>query len=290
MNIYRNIQDMKVKSNNAAPAITIRPKYFMSFMAVMSLVTLGTALIITDKKHNILSENIRYGLQSITLPLIETFSNPTETLQDLSDDVSGMLGVYEQNKTLTEQNKTLLKWQTVAAQLEQENAQLRQLLNVQPEGVAHSISARVISDKHDGLSHSFMVRHNHDNRIKYGSPVIAPEGLVGYVLKTKGDVANILLISDRQSRIPVVHEQNGERGILTGINDDLLLLEHVDEVRHFKIGDRIITSQSEIFPMRIAVGEVAEIKQNKVYIRPYANTHKMRFVSIIVGDDDDARD
>ncbi len=282
---YRNIQDMKVKSNAAAPAITIRPKYLVSFMATLSLVTLATALIITDKNNNILSDNIRYGLQTITLPVIEVFSNPTQMLQDFSDNVSGMIGVYESNQVLNEQNKTLLKWQNVAIQLEQENAQLRQLLNVQPEGAAHSIAARVVSDKHDGLSHSFIVRHNNDSRIKVGFPVIAPEGLVGYVLKTKGEVANVLLISDRQSRIPVAHEQNGERGILTGMNDDdLLLLEHVGEVRQFKIGDRIITSQSELFPVRIAVGEVAEIKQHKVYIRPYANTHKMRFVNIVVGD------
>jgi rod shape-determining protein MreC len=283
MSKYRQIQDMKLKSNTTA--IAIRPKFFMSFMAMLSLATLATALIITDRNNNIISDNIRYSMQTITLPLIETFSNPAQILQELSDSASKITDVYQHNAILIEQNKMLLKWQTVATQLEQENAQLRKLLNVQAAAQAHNITAQVMSSKHDSLSHSLIVRHNGDSRIKIGSPLTAPEGLVGYVLKTKGEIAKVLLISDRGSRIPVAQEQNGERGILTGLNDDdLLLLEHVDEARKFKIGDRIISTQSELFPVSIAVGEVAEIKQNKIYVRPYVNSYKMRFVNIVIDD------
>jgi rod shape-determining protein MreC len=286
MSKYRNIQDMKLKSSTA-PAIAIRPKHFMSFMAVLSLATLAVALIVTDKNQdNIISDNIRYSVQNVTLPAIELFSNPAQMLQELSDNFSEITTIYERNKILAEQNKMLLKWQTVATQLEQENAQLRKLLNVQTSTLAHNITAQVMSSKHDSLSHSLIVRHNGDSRIKVGSPLISPEGMVGYVLKTKGEIANVLLISDRGSRIPVAQEQNGERGILTGLNDDdLLLLEHVDEISQFRVGDRIITSQSELFPISIAVGEVAEIKQNKIYVRPYVNSHKMRFANIVVGDE-----
>jgi rod shape-determining protein MreC len=282
MSEYRKIQDMKLKSNSNAPAIAIRPKYFMGVMAFLSLVMLSIGLIVNDRQNNDLAKNIRYSLQIITLPFIELFSSPTEMLQSASNFIGDMTGIYEKNQILTEQNKMLLKWQTVATQLEQENKELRQLLNMQGADDLSNVSARIVSDKHDAISHNIIVKHNHDARIKVGSPVVTAEGLVGYVLSNKGEIAKVLLVSDRQSRIPVSHEQTGERGILFGNNDeDLLMLDHVGDLSVFKIGDRVVTNKSELFNARVAVGEVIEINQGKVYIRPYVDTHNINFVNII---------
>jgi rod shape-determining protein MreC len=282
MSEYRKIQDMKLKSTSNAPAIAIRPRYFMGAMAVVSLIMLSIALIINDRQDNELAKNIRYSLQVVTLPFIEIFSSPAEMLQQVSDSISEMTGIYQKNKILTEHNKTLLKWQTVAMQLEQENKELRQLLNMQGADELESISARIISDKHDAISHNIIIKHNADARIKAGNPVVTAEGLVGYILSSKSNIAKVLLLSDRQSRIPVAHEQSGERGILFGTNDeDLLMLDHVSDISAFNIGDRIVTNKNELFNARVAVGEVIERRQGKVYIRPYVDTHNINFVNII---------
>jgi rod shape-determining protein MreC len=282
MNIYRRIHDMKVRSTSSATAIAIRPRSLMHVFLVIAAFLSSIGLMIMDKGEALLPNTVRHSLQVVTAPMIELFSSPAEYLQQTSQKITDISNVYGQNQQLKEQNKTLLQWQTIAMQLEQENKELRALLHVQLAQKTHNITARVLSDKHNALSHSLMVRHNGDARIKVGQPVVAAEGLVGHVLKTKGEMATILLVTDRQSHIPIVHEETGERGILTGTNDKLeMMLEHVEDVSVFNVGDRIVTSKSALFPVRIVAGEVSKIEGDDVYIRSYTDTHKAQFVSIV---------
>jgi rod shape-determining protein MreC len=276
---------MKVRSTSSAAAIAIRPRSLIHVFFVIAAFLSAITLMIVDKGESLFPRTVRHSLQVMASPVIELFSSPAEYLQETSQNISDISNVYIQNQQLKEQNKTLLQWQTIATQLEQENKELRALLNVQAAGATHSITARVISDKHNALNHSLMIRHNGDARITVGQPVIAAEGLIGHVLETHGDMATVLLVTDRQSHIPIVHEETGERGILTGTNDHaVMMLEHVEDTSVFKVGDRIVTSKSELFPVRIVAGEVSKIEEDVIYVRSYTDTHKAQFVSIVTAE------
>ena len=170
-------------------------------------------------------------------------------MEDVGNRSRNLVNAYRQNEVLKSENTQLLEWQAVAKELQQENAELRGLLGVSAAEEAHYITARIVSATHDLFGHTLMITHNGDERIRAGLPVISAEGLVGRILETTGNTARVLLITDRQSRVPVQEESSNERGILTGLNEiGNITLNHVEHEKAFHVGDRILTSKSLLFP------------------------------------------
>jgi rod shape-determining protein MreC len=284
--IYRRIHDMKIRSTTSLAA-SIKPRPIMQMTGLCALVVIGLALMFLHHGENPAVQRIRGTVQMVFSPVIDFLSQPAMVMQRIGENAHDLTAVYTENTALRAENAQLLEWQAVAKRLELENRELRGLLGISAADDAQYVSARIISTTHDPFSHTLMISHDGDARIRPGLPVIAAEGLVGRVLETNGKTARVLLITDRQSRIPVQQETNGEHGILTGDNVlQAIALNHVERPKLFKEGDRIITSKSQLFPVHFVVGEVVRNHKGEIAIRPYADSRKLRFVSIVIPDSD----
>jgi rod shape-determining protein MreC len=282
MTIYRRIHDMKIRSTNSL-AVAIRPRPLFQMAGICALLMLGIALMFLHYRASPTVERIRVTLQSALTPVVELLSSPANIMEGIGENARNITNAYRQNATLKAENAQLLEWQAVAKELQQENAELRGLLGVSAAEEAHYVTARIVSATHDPFGHTLIITHDGDERIRAGLPVISAEGLVGRVLETTGHTARVLLITDRQSRVPVQEEGSDERGILTGLNEvGAVSLNHVEHPKSFHAGDRIVTSKSLLFPVHFVVGEVKDVDIAGVHIRPYADARKLRFVSIVV--------
>lgn len=282
MDIYRRINDMKVQSTTSFAA-AVRPRPILNIAGIVGLVALGVILIAGHYTNHPTIKQTKGVFQNIFAPVISLLSQPADYIDYTGERISNIMHVYEKNLALQSQNAELLKWQSVAYRLEQENRELRSFLGVSAAQDVRYSTAHIISDTHDPISHSIIIEHTGDSAIQEGLPVITPEGMLGHVVETSGTMARVLLITDRQSRIPVEHEQHREHGILTGINEsDEIRLNHTENAARFAPGDRIVTSRSHLFPIEIVIGEVASVSDNVVTITPYADARKHDYVSIAI--------
>ncbi len=282
MTIYRRIHDMKVRSSSTL-AVAIKPRPLLNMAGLCALLTLGCALMFLHYRGSDAVERFRLTLQRALTPVVELLSAPSQMMEDIGNRSRNLVNAYRQNETLKSENAQLLEWQAVAKELQQENAELRGLLGVSAAEEAHYITARIVSATHDPFGHTLMITHDGDERIRAGLPVISAEGLVGRILETTGNTARILLITDRQSRVPVQEESSNERGILTGLNEvGSVTLNHVEHEKAFHVGDRVLTSKSLLFPVHFVVGEVTAMDGQGIHVKPYADARKLRFVSIVV--------
>lgn len=282
MNIYRRINDMKVKSTTSM-AVAIRPRPILQAASVVLLLAISFALLVAQQSESGWVKQIRYGFIETFSPVVELLSSPAQYMEDSSARVKEALAVYQENKLLKQENTNLLQWQTVAAQLENENKELRQLLGLNAAEGAYYITARVVSDMHDPLSHTLFIRTAETGQLQAGLPVLSAQGIVGHVLEAKGKNAKVLLITDRMSRLPVQSETTGSRAVLAGTNQlGIMELHHVENIEEFTIGDRIVTTASELFPVRMAIGEISAIDGQTIKVRPLADTTRLRYVSVAV--------
>jgi rod shape-determining protein MreC len=273
---------MKVRTTTSF-ATVIKPRPIFQMAGMCGLFMLGMTLMFMHQRDNAAVEKIRGAVQATFAPVIGFLSKPADFMEEVGTNVRNLTTAYTQNAALRTENAHLLEWQVVAKELQQENAELRTLLGVSATDAAHYITARIVSATHDPFGHTLMIQHNGDTRIRAGLPVIAAEGLVGRVLETTGETARILLMTDRQSRVPVEQESAQARAILTGLNRaEDLVLSHVEHPEVFAAGDRIVTSKSMLFPIHFMVGEVISNHKGDVHIRPYVDARKLRFVSIVV--------
>jgi rod shape-determining protein MreC len=116
-----------------------------------------------------------------------------------------------------------------------------------------------------------MVNAGRDNGVARGQAALAREGLVGRVAEVGSRAARILLITDLNSRVPVVVDGTHRRAILAGDNAARPSLRYADTGGTMRIGDRIVTSgQGGVFPPGLPVGVVVSADSEGARVEPYA--------------------
>ena len=250
--------------------------------AFVLLVGAALAIMILSRAEPRLVESLRGAVSDSTAPILEFFSHPTASLATLIEDFDAVIDVHEINTQLEKRNAVLLKWQATAERMVHENEELRRLLNVVPDPKAQFITARVISDSGGPFVRTVLINAGESNKVRKGQAVIASEGLIGRIVSAGQHSARILLLTDLNSRVPVVVESSRERAILTGDNTGRPRLEFLAVNARVGVGDRIVTSgQGGLFPPGLDVGVVSVVDEERVLVRPYVNWDRLELVSVL---------
>jgi rod shape-determining protein MreC len=115
-----------------------------------------------------------------------------------------------------------------------------------------------------------------------GQAAVTGEGLVGRVYEVGVRTARILLITDLNSRIPVLVEGSRQRAILAGDNSGRPVLWYLDPAVPPQIGARIVTSgEGGVFPRGLPVGMVEAVGPGAPRVEPYVGPSRVEYVRII---------
>jgi rod shape-determining protein MreC len=118
--------------------------------------------------------------------------------------------------------------------------------------------------------------------VRKGSPVVTGDGLVGRVVELGERFSRILLVTDLNSRVPVVVESTRYRAILEGDNTDTMKLSFVIPSDDVRLGDRIVTSGSGgLFPAGLPIGEVTAIKDGTAIVTPFVRFDRLEYVRVL---------
>ena len=165
--------------------------------------------------------------------------------------------------------------------LEIENKLLVELLNYVPLPESGFIAARIVAEESDAFTHS-VVAYIGDKDVSKGDIVLSNQGVVGRVDRVSGSYAKIILITDINSKIPVMIEKNRTRGILSGDNTTFPRLIFVPLDAEFDVGDRIVTSGvSGVFPAGLPIGEIISVSKNEIKVKPFASREKLEYIRIV---------
>jgi rod shape-determining protein MreC len=229
----------------------------------------------------ILNHKFQSFVVEITTPVLEAIQQPSKWINAVGNSITGHIAVYEENKILQEEvlnNQYLIRDLAIA---QNENRELRKLLNIVEETKGKSLTGRIISDKKSTFSHTVIVQIGTEQGVEKGQVVINKNGLVGRVLEVFDNSARLLLITDYTSRIPVKVIGADVRGIVRGTNSyNLELIFTEDEDIKIKEGMLIVTTGVDgLFPQGLPVGVIHSVGKS-IYIKPYADFSNLEFVSI----------
>lgn len=246
------------------------------------LLLLSVIVMIVGKVDRVVLEPFRTSAMDAAAPVLELLSRPTTSLDAALDRARGFVGAYREIARLTQENERLLGWQQAALKLAADNAQLRELLRVAPEPSVSYVTARVIASSGGAFVRSIMVDAGHENGVARGQAAITGDGLIGRVSEVGTRAARILLITDLNSRVPVVIEGSRQRAVLAGDNSERPSLHYLEAGVAVRIGDRVVTSgQGGIFPPGLAVGVVAALNGELPRVEPYARLSQVDYVRLV---------
>lgn len=270
------------KSLGTVSRLATPVKAWVQRFALLFLVTLAVAITILARADSPIVERSRAAVTDAVTPILDFASRPVGAVVDLLEGVQELAILAETNRELREANQRLRHWQAAAYRLDVENAALRDLLRMAPAPDSRFVTARVVADNGGAFVRSVLVNAGDRDGVAQGQAAVTGEGLAGRVAQVGHRSARVLLVTDMNSRIPVIVAGERERAVLAGDNGarpQLLYLGPRALVRH---GDRVLTSgDGGVFPAGLPVGVVAEVDGGEVRVQPFVDWSRMEFLRLI---------
>lgn len=249
---------------------------------VLGMFIAALALLVFSKSDSPLIRTARSSVSSTLSPVLQAVRYPFELIGSGYDAVVDVFQVYRQNKTLKAENAEVLMLKTKIKTLKAENERLGALLNYTPPADARFVTAKVIAVEGDGFSHSLIVYVNDAQDVKAGQVVLGDKGVVGRVENVGRHYARVILLTDINSKIPVIVGKGRTRGLLSGDNTSLPKLIYTALDADIKSGDEILTSGvSGFFPSDLPVGKVIGVRNGQIEIDVFSDIETLEYVRIV---------
>ena len=232
--------------------------FVTSNLSFLFFVVLAVAIMIASRAQFGVFDSAREAVNDAAAPLFNMLAQPVGILKRWGQGFDSFLSVYEENQRLREENARLLAKQSELVELERKVARYEELLKAQTDPSVTSVAARVIADATGPFVHTVLINAGHDQGIGKGQAVVDELGLIGRVIASGNRSARILLLTDLNSRIPVMVEGVNLKAILSGDNSVHPTLEYLPSGARIPAGARVVTTpDGGVFPPGIPVGVVA---------------------------------
>jgi rod shape-determining protein MreC len=230
------------------------------------------------------TERMRYGLQGLAYPIQWAVNSPSLAWHSLGAGLETRSQLRAENERLIqEKRENDLKLLRLNA-LEQENEELRGLKAALPALAKNWQLAEVISSDANPLRQRLVINRGSGGGAFPNQAVVDAKGVLGEVIRVGPLSAEVLLITDPESGIPVQVLRNGLRTIAVGSgspND--LLLPYLAVNADIRSGDQLVTSgMGGVYPAGYPVAEITGVFREEkqllaqVHARPLAGTASSR--------------
>ncbi|MEM1152227.1 MAG: rod shape-determining protein MreC [Pseudomonadota bacterium] len=130
-----------------------------------------------------------------------------------------------------------------------------EMLSAMGEPPAKGATARVVSETDGPFSETLLANAGRAQGVEEDFIALNGGGVVGRVIHIGEWSSRILLVTDFNSRIPVMGEVSGVRAIVFGDRDGVGTLSDLPEADDFLPGERVLTSgEAGLFPRGYVVG------------------------------------
>ena len=253
------------------------------------LVILSVVLIFAETIETRPLNKVRSFVKDVVYRSATIVSFPLKSVNNFAGFLENHLNLYSNYNELIKENNELKNNISKTDFLELENSQLRKLIDEQIESPSNLVSARVMIDKQSPYLNSFVINIGSNKGIKNGMAVLDGKNFIGRIVDVNFFSSRVLLVSDLNSKIPVLSEPSGSHAILSGHGTNEPTLEYLSKNNGIQDGDKIYTSGKEgIFTPGLVVGK-AKIEKNKIKVLLFADLDQITFVNINLGTLDENR-
>ena len=227
-------------------------------------------------------ERFRMMVIDSVVPSFDWAMAPVTGIVNLLSDFQSYQRLAQQNVDLRRELQDMKSWREAAIQLDQENARLRDLINVQLDPQLTRITGVVLTDSGSPFRQSVLLNVGTRDGILDGWPAMDGIGLVGRISGVGDETSRVILVTDTSSQIPVTIQPSGQRAILSGDNTVNPLLQFIEDPDLVKPGDRVVTSgDGGVFPADLLVGQLARGTDGRMRTRLSADFERLEFLRVL---------
>jgi len=212
----------------------------------------------------------RYGFRTIIIivALIVALGIKQTQAAFLSEAYYFVVSPFQSQAQLTLEdrltNARILELEQNLVESEQQNRQLKQLLDYSEAKPDKTIAAPVIARSRDRWWSRVTLGKGSKDGVQPGYIVTGIGGLVGRVTHVTPHTSKVLLVGDNTSRVGAILSRSRQFGYITGKDSSTVVMQFFHQVAGIKAGDEIATSPlSKLYPPGLAIGKVKSVKKNQ---------------------------
>ena len=248
---------------------------------VIALFLLSFFFMLLSKVDSVVIEAANKAALDVSGPIMQVVEYPSRIIHRIYTYFYDISHIYLENRMLRDENKQLMMLQNKVRALEVENQLLARLLNYVPPAEASFISAKIIAESGDSFTHILLVYIGNED-VKKGQIVMGNESVIGRIDEVSGHYARVILVTDINSKIPVVVERTRARAILSGDNTVMPQLIFLRSSADVKEGDIIVTSGvGGMFPAGLPIGFVNSVQNGEITVETIADISRAEYVRIV---------
>jgi rod shape-determining protein MreC len=253
-----NTQSFQFFNRGPSPAVRL------VFFSVLSLL-----LMFVDTRYRYL-ESSRAALSVVLSPVQHMATLPGKLLTDAGAFFRTQHGLVEDNHTLLQQHDQDSARLAELNALQQENRQLRILLELPQRVEFKAQLAEIVYAERDVFQRKLMVNKGATTNVQLGQVVMDDGGIVGQITRVYPWLSEVTLVTEKDHAVPVQVLRNGLRTVVFGAGDtSQLSLRYMPVSSDIQNGDLLVTSGIDgVYPPGIPVAKVVRIERDAAY--PFA--------------------
>ena len=259
-------------------------KSYQQKFSLLTLIFLSFIIIILGSFNFKAIQYVKIGIKEVVYRSSFIVSIPENYLKDLNIKIKEHLSFYDQYKKIEIELNDLKEKKLSNDFLILENNKLRELINetVQSEDVY----AKVLVDKDSPYLKTIILNKGSKNNVKIGMAIVDNSYLVGKIIEVNYTNSRALLLSDLNSKIPVLLEPIDVHAVVSGTGKNYGVIEYTKNEYDQKIsGKEIIVYTSGyggLFKSGLPVGKIItddKTKESKVNF--FSDFRQLDYVKIV---------
>jgi len=249
--------------------------------SLLTLLFLSIFVLILSNYNFKIIKYIKFGINEFVYRTSFLISTPEKKIKNINSQIKDHMKIYENYKNIELELETLKQKELITKFLKMENEKLRKLIN---ESInSKEILAKVLIDKESPFLKSIILNKGSKDKLKIGMAVVDGVYLVGKVIEVNFTNSRVLLLSDLNSKIPVILEPIGMQAVVSGTGGDYGKIEYTKK----EYSDEIISNEiivytsglGGLFKSGIPVGKIS--KKNTNQINFFSDFRQLEYAKII---------
>ena len=255
--------------------------------SLISLIILSIVIIILSNLNFKPIQLVKLGINEVIYRSSYISSIPENKIKEVTSKFKSHLELYENHQSQLIQIENSEEIKVLNNILIAENKRLRELID---ESInSEEIFARVIIDRESPYLKSIVLNRGSKDNVKIGMAIMDRNYLVGQIIEVNYSNSRALLLSDLNSKIPVIIQPPFLQAVASGTGKNYGIIEYTkDEYKENQIEKEAVVYTSGlggIFKPGIPVGKITNNSEQLTFFSDFGQLSFVKIVEFKRGED-----
>lgn len=205
---------------------------------------------------------------------------PFQSISKSIEEVQNHFEMYREYGTLKKTIKNTSAIENEIKFYKAENRELKKIIEEESNLIDEILVSKVLIDKKSPFLKSVIINKGFNFGIEKGMAVLDGFYMVGRITEVNYLSSRALLISDLNSKIPVMIEPSGTKAIMSGTGKNYAILDFLPKNQKLENDNIVYTSGSDgIFSAGIPIGKI-KLFEKKYRVEFFSDLSQINFIKV----------